>query len=576
MKNKKTGFITKFLVLVGSCFLLASFSPSLDGRAVVVDEGVFPQGLFAKTVGYVPGDTICVTNVAGDKNVDILVIGALDPSEGVAIMLSPEAAQVLGIEKDQNNIVKITKRTGQSDRVFGTAVITAQEDDSETEKTEFESEEDSEYTEEDSEAEPDAEADASEETFQENPLSQDELAEEEVLPEEDTDESDKIEEEFAAEDESEESISDDAGYEESDDEEEYLPEEIEQNNQESEPKENDENIDEEVLEEETVENDEEDSVAAEEVEAEELDETEPLPEETDTLPEEEVEAEELDETESLPEETDTLPEEAEEVEAEELDETEPLEEETDTLPEEAVEADPLEETSEEKEIQPEEVAVEETFAELPEIEEETAEDDFEEKEEELGKTIFTIEGEDEEVIELGTTIFEGPVNELDDEELVEEDELEEEEEVEEEYDAIVLIPAESNPPVVEETEETEETEQTSVEPEAEEKAVPEVQIAPAAEVVVEKEKSYEKYMVSDMSCLEKGKYYVQIAALGSDENIMTIINKYADHYPVTIVPAGKNNVKTILIGALTMDEYKVVLERFKSYGYKDAFLRKIK
>ena len=34
--------------------------------------------------------------------------------------------------------------------------------------------------------------------------------------------------------------------------------------------------------------------------------------------------------------------------------------------------------------------------------------------------------------------------------------------------------------------------------------------------------------------------------------------------------------KQMLVGPLTMDEYAVVLERFKSYGFKDAFLRKIK
>jgi hypothetical protein len=118
--------------------MFASFSPSLDGRAVVVDDGVFPQGLFAKTVGYLPGDIITVTNIAGDATVDILVIGALDPSEGVAIMLSPEAAQAMGIEKGANNIVKITKRSGQDERVYGSAVIARQMNEFVTEPEEKE------------------------------------------------------------------------------------------------------------------------------------------------------------------------------------------------------------------------------------------------------------------------------------------------------------------------------------------------------------------------------------------------------------------------------------------------------
>ena len=123
MKNKAFKNFAKLLVVVAGCLLFASFSPSLDGRAVVVDEGVFPQGLFAKTVGYLPGDTISVTNVAGDSTVDILVIGSLDASEGVAIMLTPEAADAIGINKDDNNIVKITKRSGLDERVYGNAII---------------------------------------------------------------------------------------------------------------------------------------------------------------------------------------------------------------------------------------------------------------------------------------------------------------------------------------------------------------------------------------------------------------------------------------------------------------------
>ena len=104
--------------------IFTSFSPSLDGRAVVAEDGVMPQGVFARTVGYLPGDSISVTNLAKKTTVDILVIGALDPSEGVAILLSPEAASLLGLEKDGNNVVKITKRSGQLDEtVSGTAVI---------------------------------------------------------------------------------------------------------------------------------------------------------------------------------------------------------------------------------------------------------------------------------------------------------------------------------------------------------------------------------------------------------------------------------------------------------------------
>ena len=137
--KKKIWFV---LALTLSGFLFMSFSPSLDGRAVVADEGVLPQGIFAKTVGYLPGDSISVTNLVDKTTVDILVIGALDPSEGVAILLSPEAAKLLGIEKKSNNVVKITKRSGQLDEIVaGTALIGQSQAPQEEEKSDNANEE---------------------------------------------------------------------------------------------------------------------------------------------------------------------------------------------------------------------------------------------------------------------------------------------------------------------------------------------------------------------------------------------------------------------------------------------------
>ena len=134
----------KLLMTLGFVFaaglLFTSESPSLDGRAIVADAGVFPRGLFAKTVGYLPGDSIGVTNPANGERVDILVIGSLDPSEGVAVLLSPEAAEALGIKKNTNNLVKLTKRSGTTDEICnGSAVLAnataADEGANEAEKT---------------------------------------------------------------------------------------------------------------------------------------------------------------------------------------------------------------------------------------------------------------------------------------------------------------------------------------------------------------------------------------------------------------------------------------------------------
>ena len=93
--------------------LFAAARPSLDGRAVVADENEMPKGLFARTIGYLPGDSVTVTNPANGSTVDVLILGSIDASEGVAILLSPEAASRLAIRKDSNVQVKITKRTLQ-------------------------------------------------------------------------------------------------------------------------------------------------------------------------------------------------------------------------------------------------------------------------------------------------------------------------------------------------------------------------------------------------------------------------------------------------------------------------------
>ncbi|MCR5288761.1 MAG: SPOR domain-containing protein [Treponema sp.] len=119
---KKKLYVTCIAICCAT--LLTAFSPSVDGRAIVAGKGELPSGLFAKTVGYLPGDTVSVTNPTSGKSIDILVVGSLDPSEGVAIQLSADAASELGIKKDENNVVRLTKRTGKLDEsVYGTAIV---------------------------------------------------------------------------------------------------------------------------------------------------------------------------------------------------------------------------------------------------------------------------------------------------------------------------------------------------------------------------------------------------------------------------------------------------------------------
>ena len=109
---KKITFFILTIFTVATLF--AAARPSLDGRAVVADSGTMPRGLFARTVGYLPGDSVTVTNPATGSTVDVLILGAIDPSEGVAILLSPEAAEGLRIKPESNVQVKLTKRSGRN------------------------------------------------------------------------------------------------------------------------------------------------------------------------------------------------------------------------------------------------------------------------------------------------------------------------------------------------------------------------------------------------------------------------------------------------------------------------------
>lgn len=574
MKNRFFKNIARVFAIVAGCLMLASFSPSLDGRAIVVDEGVFPSGLFAKTVGYLPGDIISVTNITGDATIDILVIGALDPSEGVAIMLSPEAATAIGMDKEANNIVKITKRSNQDERVYGSAIIARQDGNTTIPAVTV----------------PDNEVPAKEESFanvepatenefnvgnQETTIDNSEAENEtpEVIEDVADDNSEGViveetnrDEEYVPDEEWE-----DDSYEESDDSDDEYSEDIYEDNNEVKDSENDKV---EELEEE---------IAAEEYEEE-------------YLPEEDVEAEEYTEDDYIPEDDDITDYE-EETETDDFDEdyieTEVEDDYDDVIEEEYTEedipVDVIEEEYIEEDIPADEEFIEEEFdedaEEVLEVEEESEaeiEDPIEEEFEEFEEEIL-----EDEIIE--------DEEELPEEQLFEEEFIEEPEEIEEEvledeiqddaeeYDAIVLVPAEENiSSVIEETESLEAenevveeiVEETEVAEEIEEVILEEVQQIVEETKTVETNTSYSKYVVPNMSDLKKGSYYIQIAVLKSDENILEVTNKYGKKYPLTIVP-NADGTKKVMVGPLCVDEYGTVLERFKSYGYKDAFTRKI-
>lgn len=480
--KKLIGIICSLLIC-GTLF--TSFSPSLDGRAIVAEEGVLPQGLFAKAFGYLPGDSISVTSLSSKESVDILVIGALQSKEGIAILLSPEAAVALGISKTTNNVVKITKRSGQLDEaVVGTAVIGSAAED-------FASYDNSEETDDDDE----------------------EVAEEFI-------DEDSVNFAVAAESKVEETPVDS----------------------------------------EAVEADVE-YISATEPEAEEV--VAEVEKADETTAEKDVvvitPTEEAAEEDSLPEEAVAAAPEAEEKSAEEVVE-ELVEDEEEVIAEEYVEADDLYDFDDETEkvAAPFDEALNEDYDAVKPAEDAVAAVEKAE-ESETEKTSETLE---EEVI---AEAFDESKVAAEEDAVVAETEKTSDTDEDESYEPIVLVPASANPPVAEEKN----VEDAETAASVEETAQPVVSTASDSF-------NFDQYIVSSLSDLEKGKYYVQIAMLGSEDNIRSTIKKYGKQYPITLVPLASGKGYQFLIGSLNMDEYGTVLNRFKSYGYKDAFLRRIK
>ena len=107
---KKLSLGVALLILTGAVFAL-SVNPSLDGRVAVAANNVFPSGgYYGKAPGYLPGDTVVVTNHINGLTAEVLILGTQDASEGVAILISPEAAEKLQIEKGKDIYVNVQKK----------------------------------------------------------------------------------------------------------------------------------------------------------------------------------------------------------------------------------------------------------------------------------------------------------------------------------------------------------------------------------------------------------------------------------------------------------------------------------
>ncbi len=516
-------FLSGILFLLISVFIFADSSASVEGVIEVAGKDDLPAGYFGKAAGYLPGDSVSITNPNTGITLQILNLGTLDASGGIAILISEESAKSLGIERNSGVKVKLAPRSGYFDEtVSGNAVL--------DEKTLPAAKE-----------EPVSDVSA-EPAVQAGPEAASQPAENAAVSVEPAapvavagvpliaDTEDNAEEEnaevAAVEDEAETPVDEIDSEDETDfsDEEKLSAEPVE----------------------EEVSADDEPSV---EEQTEPVIVEAPAPTEECEVPEEPYEDYESVEDgflESKEAVEQPSPAEESEVEAVTVEEPDPIEEETEDLPEE-----------ENAEL----VIVEEPQEEEPET---PTEDETEEE---------AVTVEEPSPIEEDSAAEENQMEEVSEpEEVVAEPNAEPEaqssgESESSDYAPIVLVPSEPESPEspVDASIENEPIEIVPVE------SVPEEKTAEPEPLQTEYPVSIQDYVVSSESALASNCYYIQIATMGNIKNIENILVKYSK-YPVSLIPAGKNY--RVLVGPLSVDEYGAVLAKFKNAGFKDAFVRK--
>jgi hypothetical protein len=100
--------------------------------------------------------------------------------------------------------------------------------------------------------------------------------------------------------------------------------------------------------------------------------------------------------------------------------------------------------------------------------------------------------------------------------------------------------------------------------------------APEADTVLPiiKDFSFESLIVPN---LKTGSFYVQIASLQAPELVEGILSRIdKDYREVVCVQKSGQSLYRILLGPLNHGESGAILQRFKSIGYKDAFIRQIR
>ncbi|GHV24171.1 hypothetical protein FACS189498_0760 [Spirochaetia bacterium] len=83
------------------------------------------------------------------------------------------------------------------------------------------------------------------------------------------------------------------------------------------------------------------------------------------------------------------------------------------------------------------------------------------------------------------------------------------------------------------------------------------------------------FSAPQISSLERGKWYVQLGLFTQAENAETVLTRIGKQYPRAVQNTGNSGSPryNVLVGPVNKGESAALLQRFKSQGYKDAFLR---
>ncbi|MDR0689895.1 MAG: SPOR domain-containing protein [Spirochaetaceae bacterium] len=101
--------------------------------------------------------------------------------------------------------------------------------------------------------------------------------------------------------------------------------------------------------------------------------------------------------------------------------------------------------------------------------------------------------------------------------------------------------------------------------------VPLVQETPPPELFEERP----FFSVPVITSLEPGQYYLQLGAFGMIELVEAELSRIGKNYPLVIQGGGnpQTPLYRILLGPVNLGESGALMQRFKSLGYEDAFIR---